>query len=260
MWRRRIIRYTLRHRNKPVTVSVGAANTVHRGDNETTSNEKRTTFVYYRCPSRLILLWYVRVLLTRRRRSLCLRGPTVVEAWWGGPAPGGIEAARVRVCRRWRGATNRLAAAVCRCRMRPNGWPAVRRQSPFEPFPAHREQLLSPPPHHLTEETRSRNSQIETVTVGSAPKIGFLRVLVTHKRAHSAPAHVTMRALCTPLCAHRKYRHRINVRALLVFFKIYFTFSSRSVYTFITRFFTRKMEIHYFSVYMNSQYRYTGIN
>lgn len=71
--------------------------------------------------------------------------------WWrcGGVGPRREETERlVCVCRLWRGTTNRPAAAVCRSRTRPNGEPAARRQLPFEPFPAHREQLLCPTPAH----------------------------------------------------------------------------------------------------------------
>lgn len=59
---------------------------------------------------------------------------------------GGESKRSVCVCRRWRGATNRVAAAVCRCRCPANGGQAARRQSAFKPFPAHREQLLGSTP------------------------------------------------------------------------------------------------------------------
>lgn len=59
---------------------------------------------------------------------------------------GGESKRSVCVCRRWRGAANRVAAAVCRCRRPANGGPIARRQSVFKQFPAHREQLLCSTP------------------------------------------------------------------------------------------------------------------
>lgn len=70
--------------------------------------------------------------------------------WWGRARAKRNRSGAVCVCRQWRGSTNRLVAAVCRCRKRPNGEPPARRQSPFKPFPAQQEQLLYslPAPRH----------------------------------------------------------------------------------------------------------------
>lgn len=94
----------------------------------------------------------------------------------------------------------------------------------------------------------SRDSRRETVTAGSAPKIGFLRVLATLINARTL---------------QRMYRvHRSSkipsldqrARTIVVFFFLFISHfpHGQFIYLFIARFFTRKIKIHYFFVFMNT--------
>lgn len=135
---------------------------------------------------RMRMVPYFVIQRRRRRLGLCLHGPTMVLAWWGGPAPWGIEAVRVRVCRRWRGTANREAAAVCRCRTRSNGEPTVPRQSQFESFPAHREQLLWPTPRpspYASTVTSSRREARQKSD--SSACYTYTRATHVHVQAHA---------------------------------------------------------------------------
>lgn len=125
------------------------------GDHESTTTFTRRSSVFlviicFGCRFLFFFFSYLPYLAlsTVHGNSASAAEPLFTRTYGGGEGPRRVESKRpVCVYRRWRGAANRLAAAVCRCRTRPNRRPVAPRQSPFEPFPAHREQLLwrSPP-------------------------------------------------------------------------------------------------------------------
>lgn len=148
----------------------------------------------------------------RRRRSLCLRGPSAVV---GRARAGRNRSGPVCVCRRWRGAANREAAAVCRRRTRPNrraGRAAAIAVQTVSRSPG-TAVVRPPPPSRWSRDRRRRRGKRAKKRI--PPRAVFARSLHAAARArHNASrvrrgrARIDGRRRSTVPCGDRSFRTR----------------------------------------------------